>query len=78
MSKLKDYMDSKSKARHRMRRYETDHKKAVRRNKIRNHEYGGFYESRGWCGYYLWGGECFIDYEGKVCGNRWYDDDRCS
>ena len=72
MSKVKDYVDSKSKSLHRLRRYETEHKKNERKKKIRNNTYG----SHGWCGYYMWGGECYIDYDGEVCGDRWYEESR--
>ena len=76
MSKVKEFMDRKPKALHRMRRYETKHKKNTRRKKIRNNEYGGFYGNRGWCGYHLCGGECYIDYDGEVYNDCRYDETR--
>ncbi len=77
MSKIKDYMDRKSKAIHRTRRSETEHKKDIRRSRIKNNEYGGFYGSRGWCGYYMYKGICYcIDNEGNRLSVCWYDDDK--
>ena len=48
MSKVKFYLDSKQKARHRQRRYETMHKKFSRARKSERREYSRFY---GFCGY---------------------------
>ncbi len=50
MSKVNCYFDSKQKARHRMRRYETVHKKLTRARKSDRGEYSHFY---GQCGYFV-------------------------
>ena len=49
MSKVNCYFDTKQKARHRMRRYETAHKKLSRARKSDRGEYSHFY---GFCGAY--------------------------
>ena len=52
MSKVKFYLDSKQKTHHRMRRYETAHKKLSRARKYDRREYsrycglGGYYVER--------------------------------
>ena len=52
MSKVRSYLDSKQKARHRMRRYQTAHKKLSRARKYDRREYsrycglGGYYVER--------------------------------
>lgn len=66
MSKVNDYMDRKSKALHSLRRYETENKKQVRKKRAINNEYGGYYFSRGLCGYSLSGGICYYEYENRV------------
>lgn len=51
MSKTKDFMDTKAKARHRMRRYETRNKKLSRIRRAFNSEYTwykGGYSVTGW------------------------------
>ena len=50
MSKVNCYLDSKQKARHRQRRYETSHKKLSRARKSERGEYSRFY---GFCGYFV-------------------------
>lgn len=50
MSKVNCYLDTKQKARHRMRRYETAHKKLSRARKRDRGEYSHFY---GQCGYFV-------------------------
>ncbi len=50
MSKINCYLDTKQKARHRMRRYETAHKKLSRARKRDRGEYSHFY---GQCGYFV-------------------------
>ena len=50
MSKINCYLDTKQKARHRMRRYETAHKKFSRARKSDRGEYSHFY---GQCGYFV-------------------------
>ena len=50
MSKVNCYFDTKQKARHRMRRYETAHKKLSRARKSDRGEYSHFY---GQCGYFV-------------------------
>ena len=50
MSKVNCYLDTKQKARHRMRRYETAHKKHSRARKSERGEYSRFY---GFCGYFV-------------------------
>ena len=50
MSKVNCYFDTKQKARHRQRRYDTAHKKLSRARKRDRGEYGHFY---GQCGYFV-------------------------
>ena len=50
MSKVRSYLDSKQKARHRQRRYYTAHKKLSRARKSERGEYSRFY---GLCGYFV-------------------------
>ena len=49
MSKVNYYLDSKQKARHRQRRYETAHKKYSRARKYERGEYSRFYGQCGYC-----------------------------
>ena len=49
MSKVNYYLDSKQKARHRQRRYETAHKKFFRARKYERGEYSRFYGQCGYC-----------------------------
>ena len=49
MSKVNCYLDSKQKARHRQRRYETAHKKLSRARKYYRGEYSHFYGQCGYC-----------------------------
>lgn len=49
MSKVNCYLDSKQKARHRQRRYETAHKKFFRARKYERGEYSRFYGQCGYC-----------------------------
>ena len=50
MSKVNCYFDTKQKARHRQRRYDTAHKKLSRARKSERGEYSRFY---GFCGYFV-------------------------
>lgn len=76
MSKAREFMDRKFKAIHSLRRYETAHKKYIRRKKILNNEYGGYYESRGWRGYYFYGGKCYYEYDGIEYCDFPYDEEK--
>ena len=73
MSKVNGYFDSKAKALHRMRKYETAHKKYIRRKKCNNHEYGGRNHSRGLCGYLICDELCCFEYEGKIYYRSLYE-----